>query len=223
MMKLLSIDIFQTLVDITPNKYKLWKNFLGSSFDKELADKGWSLATKHVFRILQDMEQLNDFFKLEAVFEQVYLTVFNELGVKYPPNEASLGLKAIHKNPHVFHDSPAFLKDMKKKYIICLSSDADNDMLEGILDVFPCDALYTSENLKTYKIWKRNNFFSTIMRDFKLKPDEILHIGDASSDIIGANSAGIKVCWLNRNNKSWQYSGKPDITVNNFKQLADYL
>jgi FMN phosphatase YigB (HAD superfamily) len=222
-MKLLSIDIFQTLVDITPNKFELWKKILGNNFSENNAQKGWDLATKYIFTLLQEIEYSNNFLRLESIFEQAYLKVFSELCINYSPKAASLGLKAIHREAKIFYDTYSFLNKMKQKYTICLSSDADNDMLEGLIDNFSYDVLYTSENLKTYKIWKNNNFFSTIMNDFNVQCSDILHVGDASSDVIGANSANVKVCWLNRNNRNWEYSGEPDFIINNFEQLSNYI
>ena len=44
--------------------------------------------------------------------------------------------------------------------------------------------------------------FELALRDAKLKPEEVIHIGDSiSSDVNGADLVGIKALWLNRFNK----------------------
>ena len=164
LMKLISIDIFQTLVDIRPHKEKLWRSFLGKDFSSETAAAGWSLATKHIFRILEEMEAERYFSNLRHVFEMTYRNVFAELNLSVSPAFAAESLIDIHREAVLFDDTVSFIEDILKRYQICLSSDADENMVANLTGMFSASNIYLSENLKTYKIWKNNNFFSSIIK-----------------------------------------------------------
>lgn len=45
--------------------------------------------------------------------------------------------------------------------------------------------------------------FEYALSKTKMKPDEVVHIGDSlGSDIDGANAVGIKAVWINRSNRA---------------------
>lgn len=51
----------------------------------------------------------------------------------------------------------------------------------------------------------------------------MIHIGDSSSDIIGANKFGITTCWIDRYGFDWKYGVKPDYTVNSLVEVINIL
>jgi FMN phosphatase YigB (HAD superfamily) len=56
-----------------------------------------------------------------------------------------------------------------------------------------------------------------------VRPEEILHIGDSHSDVLGANRAGAISCWLNREGLSWRYEIKPDYIIQSLADLDTIL
>ncbi|MTI48936.1 MAG: HAD family hydrolase [Firmicutes bacterium] len=56
-----------------------------------------------------------------------------------------------------------------------------------------------------------------------VKPEKKLHIGDAGSDIIGANRVGIKTCWINRSQKEWKNEIKPTYTIHSLEEILGIL
>ena len=54
-------------------------------------------------------------------------------------------------------------------------------------------------------------------------PAEIIHVGDAPAEIVGAKKAGLTACWLNRTSQLWPHSAKPDYEVQSLKEAAHIL
>ncbi|GGG53584.1 hypothetical protein GCM10010918_02870 [Paenibacillus radicis (ex Gao et al. 2016)] len=57
-----------------------------------------------------------------------------------------------------------------------------------------------------------------------LNPAEVLHVGDSLiSDVSGAQQAGIKVAWINRNHKPLPSNCSPDYIVKSLEELLPIL
>jgi FMN hydrolase / 5-amino-6-(5-phospho-D-ribitylamino)uracil phosphatase len=54
---------------------------------------------------------------------------------------------------------------------------------------------------------------------------EVLHIGDdIELDVLGAQRAGLRTCWINRRNERWpEHYPAPDLEFTHLTALADYL
>ncbi len=55
--------------------------------------------------------------------------------------------------------------------------------------------------------------------------DEVLHVGDHSEmDVIGAARAGLRSCWINREDQRWTRDDvRPDLEFATLAALADWL
>jgi FMN phosphatase YigB (HAD superfamily) len=84
---------------------------------------------------------------------------------------------------------------------------------------------FISERLQAYKAGKDGVFFKRLIADVGAAPEEILHIGDGRSDIIGAKRAGIPMCLVDRKStvipEGLEYA--PDFTVKNLGELTAIL
>jgi putative hydrolase of the HAD superfamily len=94
-------------------------------------------------------------------------------------------------------------------------------MLENINDIYPFNNRFISEELQAYKPNPR--FFKNMLNHYKVKPENILHIGDSKSDIVTPKQLGVQTCWLNRRNSKWEYSVKPDFEVKSLLEILDIL
>ncbi|MGH8108558.1 MAG: HAD family hydrolase [Arenimonas sp.] len=67
-------------------------------------------------------------------------------------------------------------------------------------------------------------FHSTVSR-LGVSAHEVLHIGDDPLlDIVGAQRAGLRSCWINRRNETWpDIYAAPDLQFTSLTDLADYL
>ena len=66
--------------------------------------------------------------------------------------------------------------------------------------------------------------FEIAVREANCEPDELLHVGDhIEYDVRGANDAGVRSVWLNRNGESPSSDVKPDLEVASLRELTDAL
>ena len=75
-------------------------------------------------------------------------------------------------------------------------------MVRGLLDRLPVRWAFVSEALGCYKADRDRRFFSELLRTTGCAPEEVLHVGDGSPDILGASASGIDTCLLARNGRA---------------------
>jgi putative hydrolase of the HAD superfamily len=57
-----------------------------------------------------------------------------------------------------------------------------------------------------------------------VEPHQVLHIGDDPDlDVRGAQQAGMKAAWINRNAAAWSHPQPPDVTATCLSELADWI
>lgn len=222
--RVVSVDMFGTLVDVASRKYLVWRTFLKDRYTAELAEKYWGRATDLLFQYFEgQVIQRGQFVSLKEIFEICYSKLFSEIDLDFDPKEAAQILAHQHSLSTPHSDAVLFLDSVGKEYPICLSSDTDEDMLGALKQLYAFDSIVTSERLESYKTSADKRFFSEIINHYGVRPEDIIHIGDSSSDIIGAREAGIVTCWLNRDRRIWSHDIKPNHEVNSLVETASML
>ncbi len=217
--KVISTDLFRTLVKVDENREAVWRTLMGEHYEDEIAREYWDRSTEILFKNLDAAAaRLNPFKKIRDIFIESYTELFAEINFQYDPRSATETMFQGHKLGHLFDDTRPFLQSAGSRYPVCLSTDCDNDMLDGIEHIYRFDKIFVSEQMKTYKAHPR--FFTQVLQHYRLKPENILHIGDAKSDILTPKKLGIQTCWLNRYGEPWKPEVKPDFEV---KSLLDIL
>ncbi|MDQ3057269.1 MAG: HAD-IA family hydrolase [Pseudomonadota bacterium] len=58
-----------------------------------------------------------------------------------------------------------------------------------------------------------------------LEPAQVLHVGDdIEMDVVGAAQAGMRTCWINREQRAWPHADpRPDLEFDTLTALADWL
>jgi len=219
--RIVSIDMFGTLVDVGSRKYAVWQTFLKEEYSEELAEKYWAQATDLLFQYFEEQVLPGDqYIPLKTIFEVCYSKMFSEIGLDFDPEEAARVLAYQHTFSVPYNDAKQFLDAVGREYPICLSSDTDEDMLPLLRTLYPFDNIFTSEQLESYKASADSSFFPAVINHYGVRPESIIHIGDSTSDIIGAGEAGIATCWLNRNRRIWSHGRAPDYEVNSLIEAA---
>ncbi|CAN7639591.1 HAD family hydrolase [Paenibacillus sp. LjRoot56] len=138
------------------------------------------------------------------------------------PKELSKILFKHWQCPQLFEDAKTFLESIRTPIII-LSNIDRKDILSAIRHHgLSLDNMITSEDVKSYK--PRPEMFQKALQKYNLHPTEVLHVGDSlTSDVAGAQRAGIKVAWINRRNKELPQSVSPDYVVNSLEELIPLL
>ncbi len=222
--RVVSIDMFGTLVDIGSIKHVVWRTFLKDGYTTDLAERYWNRATDILFQLVDDqITKEEQYTPLKATFETTYSKLFPEIGLDFDPKEAALVLAHQHAFSIPHDDAMPFLDSVGKEYPICLASDTDDDMLGPLTQMYPFDRVITSEQMRSYKASADKRFFLEIIDYYGIKPEHIIHIGDSNYDITGASEVGITTCWLNRNNRTWSHDAKPDYEVSSLIEAASVL
>ena len=69
------------------------------------------------------------------------------------------------------------------------------------------------------------DIYRRVQSEMAVQPSEMLHIGDDPvHDIAGAQSAGVKAVWLNREGRDWTEQGfEPDAVIHSLHDIHDVL
>ena len=148
---------------------------------------------------------LNEDLNLKKLLEIYYLEVYSERKL-YPEVISVLNsLKNIGVRMGVVSNTtnPKFMKD--------------NEMQGAGLAPFFDFAIYSTDT--PYRK-PHPSIFQLAIESLKMKPEEILFVGDnISLDIIGANNVGMKSAWINRERKNKSKDGEPDYELHSLIDL----
>lgn len=220
-----SIDMFQTLVSIDSRRHHIWRTLLGERYSESLVEEYWTLTSKFVMEYFHRLTQQTTFLPLEVVFEKAFKQIFHEIKSDSDPRHGARVFLTEHALASCFDDARPFLARITKRYPVCLVSDADDGMISpSLLGLCNFDSVFTSAQLHSYKNDPAAKLFSAVIEHYGTPPERILHIGDGSSDVLGARRVGMRTCWLNRNGHPWRHHNvQPDYTVRTLLEVNSIL
>ncbi len=159
--------------------YKKWKEF-----HKKQMDEMQEFVTEEVV-FENDLKMLYEFYHLKGNFKE----------------DVKIMLDTLDKRK-AFEETNEVLNKLSEKYKIYIGSTTDTAPLMTNIknNNMKVDRIYTSESLKEYKPHKA--FYTKILADIKLKPEEVVFVGDSlSEDVKGPKSVGIYSVLIDRKNK----------------------
>jgi putative hydrolase of the HAD superfamily len=220
----ISIDMFQTLVDVGSMRFHFWRQVLGEKYSKDLVDL-YGGQWRHLFpdHFKQAIENSGGFVNVKTIFEGYWELLFNKFDIAFDPLEARRVHFEIHRLAPAYDDAEKFVDTMRSRYPVCLVSDSDVSMIRPHLDRFGFDSVFISEQLRAYKGDPENRMFGAVIEHYRVPPEKIIHIGDMHTDVIGAKQAGMAACWLNRDRLDWQHEVEPDFEVKSLFEVAEIL
>lgn len=221
---LICIDMFQTLVDVNTRVPYIWQRILQEKY----SDEAGKMCAKQVsIKLISQFHEAGcktkEFYNLRSLFAPGFMEIAAETGLGFD-SEAALDIfLSEHGNSDLYEDSPRFFELLADRVPVCLVSDADNVMIQPLLDRFRFDSIFISEAVGCYKNNPESKMFKKVLEYYQIEAAKVLHIGDSSSDIIGASRAGMKSCWINRLKQEWKYDGQPDYTVNSLVEVIGLI
>ena len=130
-------------------------------------------------------------------------------------------IKHRYENIELYDDVLPTLKELKKKYKLCLLSNGNTFPekcgLGGIFDfvIFAQDYGFTKPDPR---------IFYVLIEKARCDNSEIIHIGDSlQSDILGATNVGIRSIWINRNNEKNSQNISFDYEIKSVLELLNIL
>jgi putative hydrolase of the HAD superfamily len=218
--KLVSFDMFQTLVDVDTQKDRVLRLFFADRYTSDIADHFWADANAFVYAYFHRMaDSVEPFHTTVEVFESCYKKLFPAYSISMAPRDAALALAAAHNDALPYNEVSRVLPDIRARYRTCLISDTDDRMVASLLQKFAFDRVYTSESYRAYKFDRSGVLFRSALRDFGVEPGEMLHIGDGTNDVLGAKLVGADAVWVNRTGREWHDSVRPDYVVRDLSEL----
>lgn len=222
--ELLCIDMFQTLVNVNTRIPSIWKRILRENYNETLAFECAKSVKKNVFwGFQQSASNSAEFINLKTMFKPFFKTVFKEMNISFDVGEAVKIFMDEHAKATPYDDVEEFFSLLKDELPICLVTDADYEMVLPLLKKYNFDEVFISEKVRSYKNEPRSRIFKDVLKHYSINPNKVLHIGDSSSDIIGANRVGIKTCWINRENIEWKSDIEPDYIVKSLSQVINII
>lgn len=191
MVKAIIFDLWGTIVEqgVHPSPSKQVKRFLrvDSSFPEFVSTFESSFMT-------------SEFESLKAGFEQVV----KDFGVRIPDFVYDKMIGMWNKNAilsEMYEDVRSSIEDLRKDYKVFLLSNIDKFSYDQVNTKFDIESLFdaTYPSFKTGLLKSDKKSFEKIMKDNKLKSDDVLMVGDClSSDIATAENAGVKGLLVDR-------------------------
>lgn len=132
----------------------------------------------------------------------------------------------LNKGTHLISGALSICQELKKKkrlYIVTNGvSNTQYRRLKGshlysnFLDVFVSeDVGYQKPDI---------GYFEHVMRTIQVRPRQVLLVGDSlTSDILGANRAGIASCWFNPSHKENNTSIQPTYEIHDLQELWEIV
>jgi FMN hydrolase / 5-amino-6-(5-phospho-D-ribitylamino)uracil phosphatase len=218
-----SLDMFQTLVNVESCTNEVWRPILQDSFTEEVAAAYAAELLEHFFEYWGSCREAGEFSLMRRVYQNSFEKQLDMRKLKYDSEEAVTLLFRGHKNCSMYEETPGFLERLTKEYPVVIISDADDDMVPEFYRDYSI-TLFTSEFYKSYKNDTANAMFQELLRTSGASPGRIIHVGDSASDVLGARRAGIAACWLNRNGQAWPVEGvEPDYMICRLDDLFEIL
>src|SRR5215475_1216150 len=87
--QLVSIDLFDTLVDVSTGRHALWQTFLGETSTPTRIEQAWALTNQVLFAALDQLNTTATYQSLHTVLQACYTEVFARLQIALDAGEAA--------------------------------------------------------------------------------------------------------------------------------------
>ena len=176
-----------------------------------------------IFSKLSD-ESFGPNFKLQRDVERQSLqAAIDHFGIDLDATDLARGLLDYRSHPKLFPESKSVLEGINVP--ICLLTNIDNIEIQTALQFTGLKFTYvvTSEDCRAYK--PRPEVFQMALSAVGRASSEVLHVGDSwQGDILGAQSLGIPVLWIDRRKRPLPAGSKaPDYTAADLNGLTDLI
>lgn len=224
--KVISFDIFQTLVDVNKRIPDIWRGILKDEYTEEKAAEGAKAVMGVLPEVYESAVQSEEFLTMEQVYLDCAEKAVKTMSFEVQPRDVVDNLMLQHAKAPFYPEVLECLHRLRKSYGIVLSSDSSHAMVDGLIESVPHDRAFISDDLQSYKGGPNGKFFHSVLQMLDIAPEEVIHIGDSPADVLGARRAGITSCLISREGQHWSGSEcqiKPDILIRSFCDLDRIL
>lgn len=135
--------------------------------------------------------------------------------------------EARKRNPVLYEESLKVLADLKEHYQLLLLTNGSPSLQQLKLEITPEIAPFFDDIIVSGAFGKGKpdpSIFNHALSKFNLSADEVLMVGDnLMTDILGAEKAGIRSVWINREQKTPHKTVIPAYEIQHLEELLQLL
>jgi 2-haloacid dehalogenase len=191
-LKLLSFDVFGTLISVRDGSY--------AAFERILRESGAAHVDVKAFWEAWEERNIKAYWEpyrpyMEICRESLAAT-FEAFGVKGRPETISCYFDAFPRF-ELYPDVVDTLDRLSRRFRLAIVSNIDNDLLAATPLHRTFDLVCTAERARGYK--PDGTLFRYLVANAGIAREEILHSGQSQfTDMVGAKPLGLMVAWINR-------------------------
>ncbi len=212
--KLMSFDVFGTLIDVRESSY--------AAFQSMLADARAPHVDVKAFWEHWEERNIAHYWEPWRPYKEICTLSLAETFAHYrldaPASLISRYFEAF-SSFKLFPDVNPTLDALAKRYRLALVSNIDDDLLAATPLARTFDVVATAERAKGYK--PNGDLFRYLIANAGCPQDDILHSGQSQfTDMVGGKPLGLTICWINRRGVALHESvPKPDYEFSNVEAL----
>lgn len=160
---IVSLDMFQTLVNVNSRIEQIWKPILSDTYSLDTANDCAQLLLDYFFEHSIRLKEAKSFCLTGEVYKLSFESVFQKMNISYELEEAVHILFQERVHADFYEDTVGFLNRVIKKYITCIVSDADLTMIPRFYTDYGIQA-FISEHYQSYKNDGKNTMFKELLK-----------------------------------------------------------
>lgn len=221
-LKLLSFDVFGTLISVREGSYGAFARILQSAAASHLDVKAFWEAWEE----RNIAGYWGPYRPYKEICRQSLADTFAAFGAKGDPDSIAFYFDAFARF-ELYPDVVATLERLARRFKLAVVSNIDDDLLAATPLQRRFDLVCTAERAKGYK--PDGSLFRYLLAEADAKAGvamaEILHAGQSQfTDMVGAKPLGLTVAWINRRGVSLSPEvPQPDFRFGDIQSLVPLL
>lgn len=216
--KLLSFDVFGTLISVREGSYDAFRSILGE----------YGRADVDVVAFWEYWEERNitHYWETYRPYKEICALslgeAFSHFGVHGDPGAISRYFDAF-TGFQLYPDVLPALESLSRRHRLAIVSNIDNDLLAATPLQREFDLVCTAEKARGYK--PDGTLFRYLLDHAGVPLGEILHCGQSQfTDLVGGKPLGLTIAWINRRNVKLSPSvPKPDFELPDLASLPPLI
>ena len=192
LLKLLSFDVFGTLISVRDGSY--------AAFERILREAGAAHVDVKAFWEAWEERNIKSYWEPYRPYKEIcresLAVIFEAFGVKGRPETISYYFDAFPRF-ELYPDVVETLDRLSGRFKLAIVSNIDDDLLAATPLHRTFDLVCTAERARGYK--PDGTLFRYLVENAGVAREEILHSGQSQfTDMVGAKPLGLTVAWINR-------------------------
>lgn len=218
-LKLLSFDVFGTLISVRDSSY--------GAFERILAEAGATDVDVRAFWEAWEERNIESYWKpyrrYRDICRQSLADTFHAFGISRGSPDLIRHYFDAFPRFELYPDVEETLALLKRRFRLAIVSNIDDDLLAATPLPRVFDVVCTAERARGYK--PDGTLFRYLLANAGVARDELLHSGQSQfTDMVGAKPLGITVAWINRRGIELSPKvPKPDFQLPDVRSLADII